>query len=296
MLNRHLVDFGITPILAYLLSIIGFFYGSLKFFEKYEFTVYAYVFIGVGWLLKLSEKHRNDFLKLSFTSKKYKNIRVVENLLLITPYILFLIYKQFFLSGLILASSAVLLSFIQINTNTSFTIPTLYKKYPFEFTEGFRKTFFVFPLAYIFTIIGIKVDNFNLGIFSLILIFGVALLYFSKTEKSYHVWLFNKSPKEFLYAKIKTAIIYTSWLSLPIIIVLSVFFIDEIIILIAYQLIGYVYLIQFILAKYAVFPKQISLPTVIIFTISIAFPPFVFFTFWHFYKKAIQQLNTVLND
>ncbi len=296
MLNRHLIDFGILPLFAYLFFAVLFFYGSNLLFTRFELAAYIYVFIGLSVVSKASSKKRNDFLKLSYSSKKYFNIRIVENTLFISPFVFFLIFKQFFIFGGILLVLAILLSFIKITFTSNFIIPTPFKKYPFEFTEGFRKTFFVFPIAYFLTFKGVESHNFNLGIFSLVVIYGLCISYFSKTEKAYYVWLFNKSPKDFLYYKVKIAFIYVFLLSLPIVLILGIFFPSEIIILIAVQLIGYVYLTQTILAKYSVFPNKMSLPTAIVFFISIKIPPFVLVSFWYFYKEASKKLNTVLHD
>lgn len=296
MLNRHLIDFGILPLFAYLFFAVLFFYGSNQLFARFELAAYIYIFIGLSVVSKASNKKRNDFLKLSFPSKKYFNIRIVENILFISPFVFFLIFKEVFIFGIVLLVLAILLSFIKIAFTSNFTIPTPFKKYPFEFTEGFRKTFFVFPIACFLTFKGVESHNFNLGIFSLVVIFGLCISYFSKTEKPYYVWLFNKSSKDFLYYKVKIAFIYVFLLSLPIVLILGIFFPSEIIILIAVQLIGYVYLTQTILAKYSVFPSQMSLPTAIILFLSISFPPFVFITFGYFYKEAIKKINSVLYD
>lgn len=296
MLNRHLTDFGIAPIIAYALVVIAFIYGSHVFFERYEIAQYLYPFWGISLLLKLSKKERNDFLQLSFSVKKYTQVRILENSLLIFPFVLFLSYKTAFLMALATYVIAVCLSFLKVQLNINFTIPTPFKKRPFEFIEGFRNTFYVFFLAYGLSIIAIKVQNFNLAIFSLLLVFGVCMAYFSKTENAYFVWAFNQNSKEFLCRKINTAFIYVSWLSIPICLLLLVFFTDKIIIIIAFQCMGYAYLAQYIFAKYSVFPNQMSLPTILVFGLSIAFPPFIFFTFWYFYKQAINKVNLFLHD
>lgn len=296
MLNRHLIDFGILPIIACFLFIAVFIYGSHVFFERYEIALYLYPFLGFSLLFKLSTKDRNDFLQLSFSAKKYKQVRVLENSLLIFPFVIFLSYKAAFLIGLATYVVAICLSFVKIEVNTNFTIPTPFKKYPFEFTEGFRKNFFVFPLAYLLLFMGIKVNNFNLAIFSLLMVFGMSLSYYSNTEKAYFVWMFKLSPKEFLCMKIKTAFRHVSFLTLPMLIALGYFFIDNIAVIVGFQLIGYVYLAGFILAKYSVFPKEISFPVSLEYFISFIFPPFLFLTFGNFYKKAIEQLKTFLDD
>jgi hypothetical protein len=57
-------------------------------------------------------------------------------------------------------------------------------KYPFEFTVGFRTNYFMFFITYFLAIMAIHVDNFNLGIFSLILVFlsCSAILQIQKNE------------------------------------------------------------------------------------------------------------------
>ena len=51
----------------------------------------------------------------------------------------------------------------EFQTNFNLTIPTPFSKKPFEFSTGFRRSFFMFPIAYILTFIAIRVDNFNLA-------------------------------------------------------------------------------------------------------------------------------------
>ena len=56
----------------------------------------------------------------------------------------------------------------------------------------------------------------------------ICLFYYSKPEKTYFVWNFSLSPKNFLFEKIKTCCINFSLLSVPIAIGLSIFFPKEV--------------------------------------------------------------------
>ena len=76
-------------------------------------------------------------------------------------------------------------------------MPTPFSKNPFEFTTGFRRTLLIFPLAYALTVIAINVDNLNLGIFSILLIFLIVLSFYSKPEEEYYVWVHADTPKSF---------------------------------------------------------------------------------------------------
>jgi len=250
MFNRHLIDFGILPALAYILLTLLFWFGSEHLFFNLPFAIYIYPFIGISFVFKLAAKHRNDFLKLTFSSN-YKKIRIVENSITILPFVFYLCYQQSYLVALLTLLVAISISFVTFNTELNMQIPTPFKQYPFEFTEGFRKTFLVFPIAYALCAIAIKVTNINLAIFSLLVVFGTAISYYYKNEESFFVWLHNQSPKKFLYLKIKRALVYVSWLSLPLVMSICLFFSSKILIVIAFQMLGYLYLILFIIMKYS---------------------------------------------
>ncbi|MFB1041191.1 MAG: ABC transporter permease, partial [Polaribacter sp.] len=176
------------------------------------------------------------------------------------------------------------------------TIPTPFSKKPFEFTVGFRKTFYVFPIAYFLTYISVSVGNFNLGVFSMLLIGITCFSYHSKTENEYFVWNYNLSSKEFLLKKIKTCLTYFSVLSLPIIITLGISFFNQIDILIVFIFLSYAYLTAIIFAKYSSFPNEINMSQVILIGLSFIFPPILLIFIPLFYSQSIKKLNTILND
>ena len=182
------------------------------------------------------------------------------------------------------------------STNLNVTIPTPFSKNPFEFTVGFRKTFYVFPIAYFLTYISVTVGNFNLGVFSMLLIGITCFSYYSKTENEYFVWNYKLSSKEFLIEKTKTCLIYFTTLSLPVIIALSISFFREIDILIIFILLCYAYLTAIVLAKYSSFPNEMNMSQGILIAISFMFPPILLVFIPIFYSQSVKKLNTVLND
>ncbi len=151
ILNRKLIDFGVPIWVGYILSPIVFVVLSSFLFYKTEFAGYIYVFIALGLISKLSEPKRNDFLKAIFSKCDYLKIRLFENWIIGVPFIIFLIYKESYLFALILVVLSAIVGLFNFNINTNFTIPTPFGKYPFEFAVGFRKTFFIFPIAYFLT-------------------------------------------------------------------------------------------------------------------------------------------------
>lgn len=294
ILNRRLIDFGIPLLLAYTLVPITFFLCSQYLFEKTDFANFIYGFLALHFVLKLSNPKRNDFLKSILNNKKFRALRILENIIYCLPFSLFLAYKSQFLFAFALNLLVILLSLINLTLHFNITIPTPFGKKPFEYTVGFRNTFFVFPIAYFLTYMSIAVGNFNLGIFSILLIGITCFSYYSKMENDYFVWNFNLTSKDFLIEKTKTSLTYFTLLSLPISIALGISFINEIAILIIFLLLCYTYLTAIVFAKYSAFPNEISMSQGILLALSLLFPPMLLIVLPHFYSQSIKTLNTVL--
>jgi len=296
MLNRRMVNFGLPFLIGYTLIPFIFILLSNYIFEKTEFANYIYGLLALSFVSKLSEPKRNDFLKFIFNKNQYRNLRLVENIIYCMPFTLFLVYKKQFISLIILNLSVIIITLFNFSSNVNVTVPTPFSKKPFEFTVGFRKTYFIFPTAYFLTYISVAVDNFNLGIFAMLLIGITCFSYYSKIENDYFVWNYNLSSKEFLLEKTKTCLIYFSLLCLPIIITLGIFFFNQIDILIVFILLCYAYLIIIIFAKYSSFPNEMNMSQGILIATSFMFPPILIIFIPLFYSQSIKKLNTILND
>lgn len=294
MSNRKLTEFGLPPFLAYTLLLICFVGLSVYLFSKSEFAEYFYILLALGLLIKLTNKKRNEFLKSCFSDKGYLKLRGLENLVLILPFAFFLIYQKSFVFIPILIALATILVFVNFNTTLNFTIPTPFYKMPFEFTVGFRNTFYIFPIAYFLTYISISVGNFNLGVFSILLVFLVSLSYYSKLENEYYIWSFNLPPKGFLAEKMKTGLFYSTLTSIPILIPLIIYFNTELETLLTFQLLGYCYIVTIVLAKYSAYPNEMNIPQGLLIAISLIFPPFLVGIIPYFYHQSNKRLNAIL--
>lgn len=296
ILNRKMIDFGLPPLIGYTLLPFVFILLSNYLFKNTEFANYIYGLIALSFLSKLNEPKRNDFLKSIFNKDKYIKLRAIENIIYCLPFTLFLIYKKQYLFVIILNLLVILITLFNFSTNTNVTIPTPFSKKPFEFTVGFRKTFYIFPVAYFLTYIAVSIGNFNLGVFSMLLIGITCFTYYSKIENEYFVWSYNVSPKEFLLEKTKTGLLFFSLLSIPIVVALGFSFINQIDILIVFIVLCYAYLTAIIFAKYSSFPNEMNISNGILIAISFMFPPMLIVCIPFFYSKSIKKLNSVLND
>lgn len=291
-----MIDFGIPLSVGYTLITFIFILLSNYLFERLEYANYVYALFALSFVLKLSDTKRNDFLKSIFNKTDYKILRILENIIFCSPFTVFLIYQKQFVIPFILIFCVTFVAMFNFRLNLNVTIPTPFGKKPFEFPVGFRKTFYIFPIAYFLTYISISIKNFGLGIFSMLIIGFTCFSYYSKIENEYFVWNYNLSPKEFLVEKTKTCLIYFTLLNLPITITLSISFFKEIDILIVFLLLCYTYLVAIVFAKYSSFPNEINISQIILIAISLLFPPILLVFIPLSYSQSIKKLNTVLNN
>jgi len=120
------------------------------------------------------------------------------------------------------------------------------------------------------------------------------LTYYSKPENEYFIWIFSKKSQQFLYQKIKTACVYSTALTLPVIISLILFYPGKADVILMFFLVGETFLWTLILAKYSVYPNEMNLPEVILIAVSAYFPPLLIVIIPFFYVKSVKKLNSLL--
>ena len=294
MLNRQLTEWGVEPIIGYIIGSISFIGLSIKLFEQTEYAEYIYVAVALSFVIKFSETNRNEFLKLCYQKKEYIQLRIIENLIFSLPFVLFLIFKEKYLFAFLLLISICLLAVIDLKSRSSYTIPTPFYKHPFEFTVGFRTNYLVFFVAYFLTFMSISVGNFNLGIFSLILALVACLNYYTITEDEFYVWIFSSTPKEFIRYKLKNILYYSTILCLPILLSLSVYFYSKIDIILGFQCLGYLFIFTTLLAKYSVYPEKLNIRFGIVIAITIWLPPLLLLIIPYLYIESIKKLKELL--
>ncbi|MDB9990224.1 ABC transporter permease [Flavobacteriales bacterium] len=296
MNNRKTKEAGFNPVLGYLLGLIVFILLSEYIFHKTEFAKYLVILVCFSFQLKLSENRRTDFLMSTFGDKSKNKIRVLENSIVCIPFVSVLLYKNLFLEAVILFICSITIALFSFRTSLNFTIPTPFSKNPFEFSTGFRKTFFIFPLAYALTAIAINVDNLNLGIFSMLLISITTLSYYSKPEGEYYVWVYAETTKSFLKKKIIIATKNYILLTIPILIGLLIFYPTKFDLILLFLFIGILFLWTILLAKYSTFPEEIHLSIGLIIAFTLLFPPLILVVIPYFYTKSINNLKLIFND
>lgn len=294
MLNRKMIDFGLPLIAVYCIVPVIFVFLSYFLFRKTEIAPYIFGAIALGLVSRLGEVKRNDFLKGLFANPAYFKIRLLENGLVILPFMVFLTIQGFYILPLLVLLCAFSLARFTFEAGFSYTIPTPFGRKPFEFLVGFRKTFILFPVAYILCFVAIYVDNFGLGIFAMLCIGLLSISFYSKPENEYFVWSFSLSAKSFLHLKLKACLLNFTLLSSPIIGGLALSFSDQVVVMVAFYGLCLLYLVAFVLAKYSAFPREMSLSQALLIGLCVVFPPFLLIMIPLFYAQSQQKLKAIL--
>lgn len=295
-LNRFLIEFGVAPLIAYPLFVILFIFISLFIFVKASvYASWVYTALCIIIIESVGQQDRTQLLQSLFNRSHYFKIRLIENALVAIPFISFLLYKQayYFATGLLFISLC--FAFIPNYRSFQLSMPTPFKRRPFEFTAGFRSKVLYIPFILFVLAKSLQVGNANLAVAVLALSFLMCLTYYGTIEDPYFVWIHNKTAQQFLLFKIKQGLINSTLLSLPIFLVVAVVFSETLATILLIQGLGYILVITIILAKYSAFPSNINLPQIILFIICLWLPPMLLIIIPLFYSKAINKLKPILS-
>lgn len=280
--------------LAYSVLSFLFFGLSVILFNKVGYAEYIYTAFALTIVGGLSEMRRNDFLGLCFGQGQLRKVRVAENILASVPFFAFLLYKQMFLPAILLLTGTMILAVLKFKTSSNFALWTPFSKRPFEFSEGFRNTYYLILPAYCLAFAGVAVGNFNLCVFAILLVFAVTLSYYIKQENEYYVWVYNLNVKQFLFGKLRTALLLSFFLTFPIAFLTAVVFPSHIGILLLLFLAGWAFLVYMILSKYAVYPSELSVAHVVLSALCLLFPFLLILLIPYFFDKSQNRLSSLL--
>ncbi len=292
--NRTLRGYGMHPVLGYLLGFAAFILLSTYLFHQTTYGGPVLLLLALGILAKMAATGRTEFLRLVFGDRKGRLIRLLENLMISLPFLVVLLYQGAYAATLLLIAGSGAMAGLRLKGRPNFTLPTPFYRKPFEFTVGFRNTWYLLLPAYILTAIAVSVQNLNLGLLAMLLVWGISMTYYLRPEPAYFVWSYAVRPSGFIFEKMKTATVFAAGLVLPVVASLLLFFPQhpEMTLFIAFF--GFVFLWTIILAKYAAYPDEMGLPEGVLIALSIYFLPLLLVMIPFFYFKSIKNLNLLL--
>lgn len=292
-IKRKLTEFGINPWLGIILIALIFIALSEYLFFKTELADWIYVLIYISLTTGFSEFGRVNNLRQIFSRSDFRKIRLLENLIIAFPFIIFLALKGFYIPAILLFPVSAIMAIVYLAPGIRMTTPTPFRNMPWEFPSGFRKTILLFFLSLFLFFKGIQVGNFNLSLFSIGFNLALCMSFYFKAEPIEYFSIFSMDSKAFLLKKIKIALICSGLLTLPLQLVLCGFYPDKIMIQAFVQIGGWIYLLCLILAKYTAFPNEMHFPQVILLGLSFWFPPALFFTIPVFWIRARDNLKGI---
>lgn len=291
---RKSTEWGVHPYWGIALLALAFCLFSYFFFLKVPYPPYFYSFVGLNLIFQLGTFTRNEFLKNIFSKPIYQRIRLAENFLLGMPFAIVLVIHQYYwLSLAVLLCGASFSLFNRINRSVR-VIPSPFSGRPFEFTIGFRNTYWITGLLYILLFISMKVGNFNLGIFSQLGILILCMSFYSTPEPPFYVWIYSMRARGFLIHKLITALLYSALFCLPVVIALLIAYPAKFLITSIVFLLGLLYMLLIVLAKYTHYPEEMELTKILEMTICFLAPPALLFMIPHFYNESVKRLNHYL--
>jgi len=292
--ERAVQEFGLAPWLAYTLIAFIFTLFVHLLYIKTSFPAAILTFSGLIYPFKLSQEKRTDFLKSLFT-EHFNKIRLLENLFVSIPVMIALFIKLEFLYLAVLMISLIILSFWRGKSLSSKSYNKLFSKYPFEFTSSIRLTAPIFILSYFLCGMGLYVDNYNLSVFSLALIFFMTMTFYSIQEAKYLIWIFDKSVDQFIFHKFISGLKYALISSLPIIISICWFAPQHWYIVALIVICGLANLLNIIIIRYGIYPKEYGLFDSLAIVFCVLMPPFALISIPLYYKKLRTSIKPLLS-
>lgn len=294
-LLRHIIDFGIYPAVALPLGLL-LWVGNLYFiFHKTTYAAAAVSGSALFFLLRLHQHTRLQALQRWFNKTSYRQLRWIENALLLLFFIPALLWYQHYLWAVGLGAAACLIVFMPSLPRTPLTLPTPFFRLPFEFARGFRQYWYLILLAYFLCFMGLRVGNYNLSAFGLLLCMGSYLLFYQAMEPKEYVRIFRCSAAAFLWHKWRIALYYSLLSTSPMLLAMLIVFPLHHLHTALLSLASISYLSLMVWGKYTSFPRPISFLHALLFGLSFVFPPLLMALLPWYFIRASRHLKTLLS-
>ena len=293
--ERASLEFGLSPLVSYLLATILFIALSILWLSKGNLSQWSYAIPAILILFVMAHPDRLRFYKQIYSERAFDYIRRIENLILVSPFLLVLLLYGYYLVAVILFLIILLISENGRGRWTTITLPTPFYKYPFEFASGFRYSWILIIGSYSLFIISYCVNNEALGIVTLISLSLSSTLYYQYPEKEFFIWIHSHDSKSFIIQKIKIGLGYTFLIVFPMF--FMVLFTWPSFAL--WTILGVVSALMFvattIVAKYVIYPHLFNLPLVLLLSLGLIVPPLLLFIFPYLMNRAIKKMKPILS-
>lgn len=291
---RKLSGHGIKPIVAGIAIVALIILAAVYLPERTENAGEIVVGISLYFISMNMNRDRNRFLQFQFGKIQSMIVNALEALFIASPGIFInLLYGEFLLSALLLIA-AILIGISNFSIPQPSSLPTPYRKTPFEFIVGFRTAFWTYLLVIAAMAVGYFSENANLSFFSLIIISLLHIGFYQKPEAPQWVIIFKQNASGFLWLKCKQALVNHNLTLLPFVIIQYLLFSESLPWILMLFALSNIYLMTTIFLKYSSYPSEVQITDGVIFAISLVVPPLLFLTIPVLLNKSKKHLNPYL--
>ena len=295
-LLRYLKEWGVPVPLALLALVCIWGATSTLLYERLEWAAYWVVVLAGTILIKLSGVERSTFLFHVFGKQKSRYIGLVEAAALLLFFVPGLVLHQAYAATGIIVAMCFLRPFFGRWRSTSIVGPSFFRKRPFEFLAGYRKTILLYLALGIVCSIAVWVNNYNLALVCMSVVLLNAYGFYTATEEAYFIWIFKQESSSFVAKKCRDAFLNSLLYSLPFLVCLLVFFSANFDTSLFVWFLGSAAIFLMIISKYAAYPLSINLSQAVVLGLGFSFPFLFIIIIPLFIKKSLRNLYPILDD
>jgi len=292
--ERRFRDWQLAPWVVYLFGPLLFVGLCLLALDRTDYAAYAIALVGLSIVSNLGGQARNDFLRSTYGLDHYRNIRLMENGLVLLPFLLLLLATGFWALTLVQGAVGAALAWRVSRPSNVGAVSTPFSQRPFEFAVGIRRFWWVLPLAAFLLFQAVRVDNLELAVFAYLALILAGCQSCADPEPGFYIWIHTMTPTAFLRRKILLTISHLLLLLLPFGLVFIFFFPSDWLLLLAVTALGPCYLVLWMVFKYAAYPNPINVGHAFIIAIGMLFIPTLLIIIPLYYQKAKSRLAIVL--
>lgn len=194
---------GIHPLLGIPATSVVFAFVSALLYQKLPYAQWVYCAMTIAAVTELQHTATNSFLKQVHTRINFFKIKLPENLLLLIPFLLVMVYYKSWWA--MIAAIAFVLPYSYYNTKLPKPrvrqLPTPYAGYAYEANFGFRAMFPAYLIYVALLIVGCVVQNvYVLMVPFFILLFCITVPY-TEPEQPMYVWMHRMSAVSYMKNK-----------------------------------------------------------------------------------------------
>jgi len=294
LMERLFREWRVAPWLVCTLGPLLFFGVGWWLIERSDYAIWIMIALSLSTLHPLSEGRRNDFLRGLYQEQTYRHIRLIENALVVFPFVLLLLLKGFWAGTLVQGLVGMVMVWRVHRGGGARALPTPFGRRPFEFAVGLRTNWWLIAVAVLLVFQGIRAGNYELTAFAAFLPVFTGMQCYATPEPGFYVWVYTLTAKTFLRRKLLTGLRQQVLLTTPLFLATLVAFSECWMITAGLFLLGLAYLTLAVVVKYACYPEVMDVGTAFIFGLGMIFFPVLPAIIPVYYRRALRQIQPVL--